>query len=150
MIEVSFWEDLQSSSGRRERAWEVIEELRGGVSWTDELVARRKGGSLFDVQLSASSVTDETGEPTCMMASFLDITEHKRAEGALRESEERYRNFVESARDVIHAVSLDSSITSLNPAFETMTGWSCTEWIGKPSTPISEKQAGGTDKVKTL
>jgi len=42
------------------------------------LVAKRKDGLTFDVQLSASTVTDEEGKPICMMASFVDITERKR------------------------------------------------------------------------
>jgi two-component system, NarL family, sensor histidine kinase UhpB len=50
---------------------------------------------------------------------------------ALRESEQRYRNLVDTARDVIYTLSLDGKIKSLNPVFETITGWSRAEWIGK-------------------
>jgi two-component system NarL family sensor kinase len=55
----------------------------------------------------------------------------RRAEAALRESEHRYRELVERAKDVIYTVAPDSAITSLNPIFETFTGWPCEEWIGK-------------------
>src|SRR5438552_4650934 len=55
---------------------------------------------------------------------------------ALRESEQRYRNLVDTARDVIYTLSLDGKIKSLNPVFETITGWSRAEWIGKEFLPL--------------
>ncbi len=72
-----FWE-------MEERAAEVVQELRWEGSWIGELVARKKDGSLFYVQLSASMVTNEAGEPVCMMGSFVDITERRQALQALR------------------------------------------------------------------
>lgn len=50
-----------------------------------ELVGRRKDGSIFNVQLLASIVTDKSGKPINMMASFIDITERKKAEKQLKE-----------------------------------------------------------------
>lgn len=61
-----------------------------------------------------------------------DITERFRTEEKVRRSEERYRSLVDGARDGIFSISPDATITSLNPAFERILGWSREEWIGKP------------------
>ncbi len=51
--------------------------LTAGV-WSGELAARRKNGSAFVVQVSASLVKDKQGQPICLMASLTDVTEGRR------------------------------------------------------------------------
>jgi PAS domain S-box-containing protein len=54
------------------------------------------------------------------------------SQDSLQKSEERYRSLVETAPDVIFSLSIvDGTITSLNPIFEKITGWSRAEWLGK-------------------
>jgi PAS domain S-box-containing protein len=70
---IKFWRS-------EEEALKIIEALHDKWNWIGELEATKKDGSAFDAQLSASMVTDANGNPICMMASFIDITEHKWAE----------------------------------------------------------------------
>ncbi|MGB5933424.1 MAG: PAS domain S-box protein [Anaerolineae bacterium] len=122
---VEFWQI-------KEKASEVVEALRDRGSWIGELVATRKGGSLFDVQLSASMITDEAGNPIRMMASFIDITERKRAEEALRKSEERYKKQFEVAMDAILIADAETGIlVDCNRVALELVGREKSELVGK-------------------
>ncbi len=60
------------------------------------------------------------------------VSRLKYSEEVLAVSEQRYRNVIETAQDVIYTLGPDGSITSLNPVFEAITGWRCDDMIGKP------------------
>ena len=63
---------------------------------------------------------------------IIELMELRQRIVELGKSEKFYRNLVKYVRDVIYTVSLDGTFTFLNPALENITGWSCTELIGKP------------------
>lgn len=73
---LSFWRDI-------EEAQDVGRALSERGHWIGELIAQRQDGSEFTAHLSASLVRGDDGEPLCIMASFVDITERKRAEAQL-------------------------------------------------------------------
>jgi two-component system, cell cycle sensor histidine kinase and response regulator CckA len=56
--------------------------------------------------------------------------QNRHAAEELMKREELYRSLVQSARDAIITLSVDGTITSLNPAFKTITGWDTDEWLG--------------------
>ena len=105
-------------------------------SWHGEVINQRKDGTEFPIEVWTSLVRDSVGTPMAMVGVARDIAERKRAQEALRESEERYREFIESARDAIFTLSADGVITSLNRAFETLTGWSRGDWVGRSFTDL--------------
>jgi PAS domain S-box-containing protein len=78
-----------------------------------ELTARRKDGSEFPADLSLSAV--QQGQEWHAVAIVRDITDRKRAEEALRESQEGFRSVVENAPEAIF-VAAQGCFRYLNPA----------------------------------
>ena len=125
---------LYVQPGRRDEFIRLIEE-HGAVT-AFESQAYRKDGSVIWISESTRAVRNESGDLQYYEGTVEDISERNAAEEALRESEERYRELVETAPDVIYTISPQGTLTSLNPSFESITGWSRSEWLGKPFTDL--------------
>jgi len=76
--------------GRRFADIEAIIDKSKGE--TEEVQLLRKDGTIFHVEISTSIITDSEGHGVGRMASFVDITERKQMEKALKESSEKNKN----------------------------------------------------------
>lgn len=102
-----------------------------GVVLEFELEAYRKDGSRVWLSENVRTVRDESGEVLYFEGTCLDITERRRAEEALRESEERYRELFENAKDAIYVHDLSGRYTSVNLAAQRLSGFTREEILGK-------------------
>jgi diguanylate cyclase (GGDEF)-like protein/PAS domain S-box-containing protein len=86
---------------------------------------RRKGGSVIEVDTSASVIYYDGKLALCAVSR--DLTERKRAEEALRHSEERFRSLVQNVSDLITILDADGTIRYDSPAVERMLGYGLEE-----------------------
>ncbi len=82
-----------------------------------------RSGKLFVSFLAASRLKDEDGVLLGSMGVSRDVTQAKRDREALLESEERYRDVVDNASDLIHTVDADGKILFANKAWRKTLGY---------------------------
>ena len=87
----------------------------------EDLPLRAKDGRQVEVEFVSNVYS--VGEKRVIQCNIREISQRKRAEEALRESEERYRELFENANDIIYTHDLDGNFTSLNKMGEQITGY---------------------------
>jgi len=111
---------------------QVENVIRDGATVSGFITKRStKDGRVLDMSISASRYMDHRGDPAGMLVILHDITERKRMDQALRESEARFRNIFEAARDCIFLKDRTLSFTDVNPAMLELLEMSFARIIGK-------------------
>lgn len=97
----------------------------------------RKDGTIFPVELRLYLMRDDEGNPIGMWAIVRDITERKRAEIALKDSERRLADIINFLPDATFAIDNEGKIIAWNHATEEMTGVKAADMIGKGNDEYS-------------
>ncbi len=137
-----------SKTGRRPPAFNIFQggrelmagelpmqrAVRGEAVGGEIINIRQESGEWLTAFAKAMPLYDESGNPRGAVGAFVDITKIKRAEDALRESEERFRSLVESYAQAVWEADADGVVVKDSPSWRAYTGQSldellCDGWI---------------------
>jgi two-component system, OmpR family, sensor histidine kinase VicK len=119
--------------GERETAIRIFEEVRtGNTTESYEINWRTKSGGTRRIAWTATSLTNASDEVSFVIMTGADVTEQREAETALRSSEERYRQLVESSLGFIWSHDLNGVLLSINSHAAAALGYEPEELVGTP------------------
>lgn len=125
-IDPTFTEKIWSDS------WRTLKAKKSNIL---ETVHQARDGRIYPVEIRANYVEFGGREYDCAFAR--DITERKRAEEALRESEERFRTAFEAGAVAMALTAMDTTLLKVNPSFCRMLGFSESELVGRSFIEIT-------------
>lgn len=126
------WFDLIVEEDRPYVRRKFIEALRSDKTYIREYRIRKKDGKIIWVEGCSQIVCDERGRVEFVTGSFLDVTERKRAEEALHESEEKYRSLFISGPNPIFVLDRETlAILDASPSAEETYGYYKYDLIGR-------------------
>jgi PAS domain S-box-containing protein len=131
------WSDLvveEDLAGARET---FIKALKTDKSYVREYRIKPKSGDILWIQERARIICDDKGEIDYVSGVFFDITERKRAEEALRESEHYFRSLLFNMHEDILVIDRDYRITDVNNTLLVTAGLKYEEVIGSHCYEIS-------------
>ena len=145
--------DIVDIPGTKIQKPEFIEKLMASIGEATEkgrigsmdLVIVTMDGREVPMSVAGGVVKDTKSDPTHIVVVLRDITEHKRVEEALRESERLYRLLAENVTDVIWTMDMNLRFTYLSPSVIRMRGFSVEETMAQKLeevlTPASSRVA---------
>jgi PAS domain S-box-containing protein len=127
----------------RDRAVTSVSETiaKGGTTRT-EYRLRHKEGDYRWVCDDRRLLRDAAGQPMEIVGVWTDITERKKVDETLRDSEERYRHLFEGTSDLIQSVSPDGRLIFVNRAWHEALGYTDADLVQRTIVDIIHPDAG--------
>ena len=101
-----------------------------------EAAWKRRDGTIIYVRESVKAIRDRDGRTLYYEGTVEDITERKRAEQVLEESERRFRTIIETAQEAIFLKDRDLRYTLVNPAMAALFGAPAADLIGRTDAEL--------------
>jgi PAS domain S-box-containing protein len=117
---------------------------------TLEHLHHAEDGSRRNVEVHAHPIFDREGNVAQVIEYFIDITERKRAEEALSQSEQRFRAIFEGTQDCIFLKDPSLRYVQVNPAFERLAGIPASQIIGKTYEDVFGREASDYTRDRDL
>lgn len=116
---------------------EISKEVSGNIPAekrlrTFEMPLLRKEGSYVWIEISATFNRDESGKPFEIVGVTRNITERKKVQNALLESEKRYRMIAENVNDIVWTIGMDLRFIYVSPSSTRVTGYTPEEAMASP------------------
>jgi PAS domain S-box-containing protein len=122
-IELNIWADIND----RKYILENLEKT--GAIHNHECRFLTKAGTFIVTRFSSEVIY--VNQEQCFISALIDITDQKKMEDSIRESEKRYRSIVETTQDVIMLTGPDGRVSYVSPACVRVLEYNPDELVGK-------------------
>ena len=118
--------------GFKEPMLEIFNKVKQGISFTDvETVRLKKDGTPINVSLTISPIKDHQQNLIGISVIMHDIEQRIQMRNELLGSEQKYRQIVEEALEVVYTCDYKGNFTYFNPAFKKETGYDSKTFLGR-------------------
>lgn len=132
---------LQGEESEIEAINTMREALKNGTGFHVEIVNYHKNGSHYWVKITSEPIYNENGEIERFFALQENVTVERRSKKLLEQKEEKYRSIISNINLGLVEVDMDETIQMVNKGFESISGYTAEEIIGKKTDIFLNKGA---------